>query len=190
MRLSNHSSQRLEITDVQTATRPLHQYFVKERLDRLALGFLHVIAGKVGKPGRHHVPCRDGLFRVQIGRRSAKRINAQRQAFAAKRRPDAHLAGLEQFLRSVYEAVLFLKFTQIDAERKTSQVALGVDDERRNACQRSLFNERLGHDRFSRPGRTQHGPVSSQHLRCNVDGITRVATGSKQHPFWFVVPLF
>ena len=116
MWFTNDASQRLEITNVQTATGPLHQDFVKERLDRLTLCFFHVKPGQVRKPSRHHVPRRDGLFRVQVGGWGAERVDAQRQPFAAKRRPNSHFTTVQQLLGPSYDSVLFLQFLKVNTE--------------------------------------------------------------------------
>ena len=189
MRLPHNAGQGLEITDVQSAPGPLHQDFVKEGLDRLALRFLHVIAGQVGKPGRHHVPRRDGFFRVQIGRRGAEGIDTQRQPLAAKWRPNSDLATVQELLGSSHNPVFFFQFAQVNAEGQPSQIALRVNDERWDARQRCLFDERLGHHGLSRTRGTEHGAVPSEHLRGDVDGLTGVPSRAQKHAFGLVLTL-
>ena len=187
MRLPHDAGQGLEITDVQSAPGPFHQDFVKEGLDRLALRLLHVIAGQVGKPGRHHVPCRDGLFSVQIGRRGSEGVDAQRQPLAAKRRPNSNLATVKELLGSSHDPVFFFQFAQINAEGQPSQIALRVNDEGRDARQRCFFDERLGHHGLSRTRGTEHGAVPSEHLRGDVDGLTGVPSRAQKHAFGLVL---
>ena len=152
MWLTHHASEGLEITDIEPATGSFHENFIEKRLDRFPLSLLHVKTCEVGKASSDHVPCGDGFFGVQIGRRRSERINAKGQALASKRRPYPNFATVEQLLGSGDNPVLFLELAHIDAEGQPSEVTLRVDDEGRNASERRFFDERLGHDGFSRPG--------------------------------------
>ena len=77
MGFANHARQRLEITDIQTASCSFNENFIEKWLDGFSLCFFHIETSKVGKSCSDHVPCGDGFFRVQICGRGAKRVNAQ-----------------------------------------------------------------------------------------------------------------
>ena len=142
----------MEIADIEAAARALNQDFIEKRLDGFPLGFLHVKSCQIGESSRHHVPRRDGFLSIQIGRWGAKRVDAQRQSFAAERRPNPDLAPVEQLLGPCDDAVFFLEFAHVNPEGEPRQVALRVDNERGNAGERSFLNERFRHHGLSRTG--------------------------------------
>ncbi len=189
MRFSHDASQGLEVPNVQPAPGAFHENFVEERLDRLALRFLHVKPGQVSEPCRHHVPRRDGFFRVQIARRGAEGVDAQGQSLAAKRRPNSDFATVQQLLGSGHDAVFFLQLSEVNAEGQPGQITLRVDDEGGNACQRRFFDEGFGHHGLARTGGTEHGAVAGEDLRGDVNGFTGVSSRAQKHPLWFVLAL-
>ena len=189
MWFTNHSGEGLEIANVKATSGAFNEDFIEKRFDGLALGFLNVKPGQVGKSCGDHVPRRDGFFRVEVGRRGAKRVNAERQTFASKGRPNSHLTPVQQLLRSGNKTVFFFKFIKVNAKGQPRQISLWVNDERRNASEGGFFDQGFGHHGFSRPGRPEHGAMSGQHLRSNVDRFTGISPASKKHPFWFVLAL-
>ena len=184
--VTNHLGEGLEIVNIQPRFRAFDQDFVQKRLDGLPLGFFHIVPSEVGEASRHHVPRCDRFFRVQISRRSSKRVDAERQPLAAQRRPHSNFTHVEQLLGSRHVPVLALEFVKVNAQRQTSEVALWIDDKGRDACQRRFFDEGLGHHGFPRAGGTQHGTVARQHLRGDVHRFLCVPTVAQQHPLWFV----
>ena len=146
---AHHARKGLEIGHVQADARALDEHFVEVGFDRLALRFFDVVTGQAREPSRHHVPCGDGLFRVEVGGWSVEGIDAQRQPLAAQRRPDADFRAVEQSAHP--RRILALGFDGgcVAPKREAGEVALRIDDQGRNAGERGLFDERLGHHRLS-----------------------------------------
>ena len=92
-------------------------------------------------------------------------------------------------LARVHDPVFFFQLTQVNAEGQPSQIALRVNDERRDARQRCFFDEGFGHHGLSRTRGTEHGAVPSEHLRGDVDGLASVPSRAQEHAFGFVLTL-
>ena len=82
IRLTHHSGESLEISNIQSTLGALDKNFVEEGFDSLPLCFLYVKARKVGKACCHHIPCRNRFFRVKVSRRGAERVDAKREPLA------------------------------------------------------------------------------------------------------------
>ena len=178
---ADHPGQGLEISDVQADARPLDQHFVEVGLDRLALGLFHVITCQTGESGGHHVPRRDGFLGVQVGRRCVKGVDAQRQALAAQRRPDADLRAVEQSAHARRILALGLDGGCVAPKRKAGEVALWIDDQGRNAGERGLFDQRLRHHRLAAAGAAEHGGVTGQDGWIDVHRLVGVTPPPEVH---------
>ena len=182
-----NTRQGLEIVDIKSGFCALHQNFIQERFDGFSLCFFNIVTCQIGETSRHHVPCRDRLFRIKPSRRCSKRVNAQRQALASKRCPNPHFTRIKKSASPSGITVLVLQLIGVDAQRQPSKVALGVNDEGRDASQCRFFDQGFRHHRLSRSRRSEHGTVASQHLRSNVHRLSSVTPSPQQQPAWFVL---
>ena len=185
MRFPNDAGEGLEIAYIKTTTGSFDENFVKEWLDNLALCLFDIVSSKAGESSCNHVPCRDGFLGIKISWRGSEWINAQREAFASKWRPNSDFAIFKQFALTINIAIPLKEFRFINSESKTSQVTLWVNDQRWNTSKGCFLNQCLGHNRFSRTCRAEHSGMSSEDCCRNVNWFTRVSTFAQKKTLWF-----